>query len=61
MRLYAFRYGPGDNSHTEELYFRNDQSALDYAGSAASDGTVEIWQDESLLVAMERWTASRAA
>ncbi|TFI59443.1 hypothetical protein E2493_04420 [Sphingomonas parva] len=55
MRLYAFRYGQRDNARTEELYFRDDRSALDYAMPAAAGGGVEIWQDETLLVCMEKW------
>ena len=60
MRLYAFRYGPRDSACTEELYFRDDRSALDYALPAAAGSPVEIWQDETLLVSMEKWSAAAA-
>ena len=60
MRLYAFRYGQRDNARTEELYFRDDRSALDYAQPAATGCAVEIWQDETLLLSMEKWGAEAA-
>jgi hypothetical protein len=60
MRLYAFRYGPGDEVRTEELYFPDDRAAIDYATSVADGGAVEIWQDGNLLVSMETWV-TRAA
>ena len=60
MRLYAFRYGQRDGACTEELYFRDDRSAVDYALPAAAGGGVEIWQDETLLVSMEKWSSASA-
>jgi hypothetical protein len=60
MRLYAFRYGQRDTARTEELYFRDDRSALDYAMPAAGGAGVEIWQDETLLVSMVKWGAEAA-